>query len=480
MLREKGSLILDMQKTLDIIITGFSFIAAYFIKRHLLPGKLSSLSNDPNYYIVLLLIIIAWYISFKWMGMYMSYRQQPFWHFFTTILKSCFLGIILVNIAMYFLHIQGISRLLMGIFLILSISLLTLSKLIIFKILEKVRTDGLNTRNVLIVGSKERAKDLIKAVGKYKATGYRVLGCFDVDEDRLGQTVVNDHKVIGLVQNLEAYLRDNIVDELIFAMPLKDLEKGDRYLAFAESLGINVRIIPDWEIHYLMYRPGIAAIRFEEFLGVHTMALQSTPHNEGAMLIKHVFDFVGALVLTFVLLPVFIGIGLAIKIFSKGPVFYQQERLGMNGRHFMVHKFRTMVADADERLKELAEMNEADGPAFKIRNDPRIIPWVGTFLRKTSLDELPQLFNVLKTEMSLVGPRPPIPKEVDEYSVWQRRRLSMKPGMTCLWQIAPRRNDLSFEDWMKLDLKYIDNWSLFNDFKILVLTAKAVLTGAGR
>jgi lipopolysaccharide/colanic/teichoic acid biosynthesis glycosyltransferase len=178
--------------------------------------------------------------------------------------------------------------------------------------------------------------------------------------------------------------------------------------------------------------------------------------------------------------PVFIGIGLAIKLFSKGPVFYTQERLGMNGRRFMVYKFRTMVKGADERLKELAEMNEADGPVFKIKNDPRIIPYIGSFLRKSSLDELPQLFNVLKGEMSLVGPRPPIPKEVDEYSVWHRRRLSMKPGMTCLWQIAPQRNDLSFEEWMKLDLKYIDNWSLFNDFKILVLTAKAVMTGAGR
>jgi exopolysaccharide biosynthesis polyprenyl glycosylphosphotransferase len=480
MLKENSSFILDIQKIIDISITGFSFIVAYFIKRNILPQSLSNLSIGPNYYIVLLLIIIAWYISFKWMGMYMSYRQQPFWPFFTTILKSCFLGMVLVNIAMYFLHIQGISRLLMGIFLALNISLLTLSKFIIFKILEKIRSDGLNTRNILIVGSKDRAIELIEAVEKYQTTGYRVLGCFDVDEEQLGLSVVNGHKVIGLVQNLEAYLRDNIVDELIFAMPLKMLEKGDRSLAYAESLGINVRIIPDWEVHYLMYRPGIAAIRFEAFLGVHTMALQSTPHNEGAMLIKHVFDFVGALILMVVLLPVFMAIGLGIKVFSKGPVFYKQERLGMNGRRFMVYKFRTMVADADERLKELARMNEADGPAFKIRNDPRIIPWVGTFLRKSSLDELPQLFNVLKTEMSLVGPRPPIPKEVDEYSVWHRRRLSMKPGMTCLWQIAPRRNDLSFEEWMKLDLKYIDNWSIFNDFKILVLTAKAVLTGAGR
>lgn len=159
------------------------------------------------------------------------------------------------------------------------------------------------------------------------------------------------------------------------------------------------------------------------------MALQSTPRNEGKMLIKHVFDFAAAILLTLLLLPLLSIIALAIKSFSRGPVLYKQERMGMNGRLFIFYKFRTMV---------------------------------------------------LKTQMSLVGPRPPIPEEVDEYSVWQRRRLSMKPGMTCLWQIAPGRNDLSFEDWMKLDLKYIDNWSIFNDFKILVLTAKAVLTGAGR
>ena len=480
MLKKHSSFILDIQKTIDIGITAFSFIAAYFIKRNMMPGSLKELSTDPNYYIILLLIIIAWYISFKWMHMYQPFRQQAFWLFFTAILKSCFMGMVLVGIAMYFLHIQGISRLLMGIFLVLNISLLTLSKFIIFKTLEKIRTDGLNTRNILIVGSEKRARQVIEVVEEHKATWYKILGCFDIDEKKLGQIVLNRHKVIGLVNDLEEYLRNNIVDELIFAMPLKKLEKGDRYLAFAESMGIKVRILPDWELHYLMYRPDIAAIRFEDFLGVYTMALQSTPQNEGQMLIKHVIDFVASLVLTLILLPVFMGIGVAIKICSKGSVFYKQERLGQNGRHFMVYKFRTMYENADERLKELEDMNEADGPAFKIKDDPRIIPYIGSFLRKSSLDELPQLFNVLRSEMSLVGPRPPIPREVDEYSVWHRRRLSMKPGMTCLWQIAPRRNKLSFEEWMKLDLKYIDNWSLFNDFKILVLTVKSVLTGAGR
>ena len=480
MLKENSRFIVDLQKTLDICITAFSFIAAYFIKLHAVPGRFGNLSSDPNYYVVLLLIIIAWYIAFKWIGMYMAYRRGKFWQFFVKIVKSCLLGMILLSMAMYLLHIKGVSRLLMGIFLILNIGLLTLSRFIAFKILERIRTSGYNTRNILIVGSRERAKDLIRAVEKSKGSGYKILGCFEVDENLVGNSVSHGHQVIGLVSNLENYLRNNIVDELIVAMPLKEVQKGDRYIALAESMGIKVRIIPDWEIHYLMYRPNIATIRFEEFLGIYNMALQSTPQNEGAMLLKTIFDYVVAAVLTLLLLPVFGIIGYAIKRKSSGPVFYTQERLGMNGRHFSVYKFRTMVSNADELRKELEEMNEMDGPVFKIKDDPRIIPEVGHFLRKTSLDELPQLFNVLRGEMSLVGPRPPIPKEVDEYSVWHRRRLSMKPGMTCLWQIAPNRNDLTFEQWVKLDLKYIDKWSLFNDVKILIMTARAVLMGAGR
>jgi lipopolysaccharide/colanic/teichoic acid biosynthesis glycosyltransferase len=279
---------------------------------------------------------------------------------------------------------------------------------------------------------------------------------------------------------LEQYLIDNVVDELVFAIPLKLIVYADRYLSMAESMGVKVRIIPDWQIHYLMYQPGIAHIQFEDFLGVSTMALQTTPQNEGKLFVKTLIDYGAGLFFMVVSLPLLILISAAIKLISKGPVLYKQERLGLSGRKFMVYKFRTMVNNADEFQKELMEMNEADGPVFKIKKDPRIIPWVGVLLRKTSLDELPQLINVLKGEMSLVGPRPPIPSEVDEYSIWQRRRLSMKPGLTCIWQIAPRRNDLSFDDWMKMDLQYIDTWSLFNDVKLLVLTVRTVVMGSGR
>lgn len=468
------------QKILDLMITGFSFIAAYFIKRHALPGKYAELSNDPNYYIILLMIIIVWYISFCWMELYISYRQSPFSDFFVKIIKSALLGMILLNIALYAINIQGISRLLMGIFLLLNIFLLTLSKFVVFKTLKRLRARGINTKNVAIVGSRQRAVDVIRAVESNKDTGYKILGCFDLDEKTIGKPVDQDYRVIGVVDELENFLTDNVVDELFFAMPLKLINNAGKYLVIAESMGVKVRIIPDWQINYLMYQPGIASIRIEDFLGLYTMALQTTPPNEAKLLVKAVADHVIALIMLVICLPLFVIISLAIKLMSRGPVFFRQERLGLSGRRFVLYKFRTMVNDADVLKKELMRMNEADGPAFKMKNDPRIIPWIGTFLRKTSLDELPQLINVLKGEMSLVGPRPPIPSEVDEYSIWQRRRLSMKPGLTCYWQIVPKRNDLSFDEWMRLDLKYIDTWSLFNDLKLIFLTFKAVLLWSGR
>ena len=223
-------------------------------------------------------------------------------------------------------------------------------------------------------------------------------------------------------------------------MPLKEIESADQYITLAEEMGISVPIIPDWQIHYLMNQPGVAAVTFEDFLGIQSMALRTTPPAQVALLLKSAFDITVSGVAFLLFLPIILVIGCAIKILSPGPVFFKQERCCLNGRRFMVYKFRTMAPDAEKRFNEVKTLNEADGPVFKIRNDPRIIPYIGTMLRKTSLDELPQIINVLRGEMSLVGPRPPIPDEVKEYDTWQRRRLSMKPGLTCIWQCAPKRN----------------------------------------
>jgi len=195
------------------------------------------------------------------------------------------------------------------------------------------------------------------------------------------------------------------------------------------------------------------------------------------LLVKKSFDVALSFVLLVLLSPLFLLVAILIKLNSKGPVFFTQERVGFNKRRFKLFKFRTMVDNAEKLREELEEQNEVSGPVFKIKNDPRITP-IGKWLRRISMDELPQLINVLKGEMSLVGPRPPIPSEVERYEWKDRRRLSMKPGITCLWQINGRSN-IPFEKWMKLDKEYIDNWSLWLDLKILAKTIPAIIRGSG-
>ena len=480
MLRERNKLIVRAHKTLDICLAAGAFIAAYFIKKYFLPVPFRGLTIAPNYYIVLLMIIIIWYLTFNSFDLYASYRRRGFGKIFTNMAEAVATAMLVMILCMYILKITDVSRIMLGIFFILDIALLALSKGTAYYLLQRFREKGFNYRNILIIGSKERAKEVIDTIGDQRGSGFRVIGCLDVDHHDIGKEIKNGVKVIGTLDHVEALMRKEIVDELIFAMPLRNIENAGHYIDSAEEMGVSVRIIPDWQIHSLMYRPGIACVRFEDFLGIPTMALHTTPPNQGALLIKSVFDYIFAFTALILLLPFLVIISAAIKLSSRGPVLFTQERSGLNGRRFQAYKFRTMAADAEVRREELKDLDESDGPVFKIKKDPRIIPYIGAFLRKTGLDELPQLINILKGEMSLVGPRPPIPAEVDEYDRWQMRRLSMKPGLTCLWQIAPNRNDLSFDQWMKLDLEYIDNWSLWLDLKIILMTLRAVLAGSGR
>ncbi len=471
--------VIRFMRGVDILLTILSFVCAYFIKRNVLPEEYQGLATEPNYYVILLLIVIIWYLALNGMWVYKDLKTQPFYSFTVDITKACVIGMLMLGCVMYVAKMD-ISRLLIGIFFLLDVILLVLYRQLTRMVLQRRDSTGLSRKNVLIVGSRDRAAGVIESIEEHGKEEVRIIGCFEVDPERVGQRVVGRYEVIGLMHDLQAYLRKNVVDELIFAMPLKNIPERDRYLVMSEEMGINTRIIPDWQIHYLAYTPHVASIDVAAFCGIQTLTLKSTPREEGKLFVKALMDYSAAGLLLVLTSPLFLVIAVLIKLFSKGPVFYRQERLGQNGRVFELLKFRTMVNKADQMLDELIELNEADGPAFKIKNDPRIIPVIGTLLRKTSLDELPQFINVVKGEMSLVGPRPPIPVEVIEYKIWQRRRLSMKPGITCSWQIAPRRNDLSFNEWVRLDLDYIDQWSLRNDLVILLKTIRAVLTGAGR
>jgi len=480
MLKEKKNILHQLNKFLDILLTVVAFISAYFIKHYLLPEPFRGLLDTSSYFIVLLLIIIIWPISFSYFKLYVLYRTQSRAVIISNIVKSLFFGVIVLSFIMYLLKINDISRIMMCIFILLNVIYLIVSKTIIFSILENRRKKGHNVQNVLIVGGRERAKEVIDSIGSHSGSGYRVLGCLGLSEDEIGRTVKGDIAYVGTIGQLDKILIDHVVDQIIFALPIRLIQNIEKYIKLSEELGVSVRIIPDWHLQKLGYKPSIANLQIENFLDIPTICLRTTPTVNGELQLKSMLDFLGAGILILLLFPVFIAISLFIKLFSKGPVLFSQERCGLNGRRFFVHKFRTMVSDATQTQTSLDAMNEADGPAFKIKNDPRIIPYVGTFLRKTGLDELPQLFNVIKGEMSLVGPRPPIPVEVDRYDLWQRRRLSMKPGITCLWQCTKRRNDISFKDWMDLDLSYIDSWSLKLDFKILLKTALVVVTCQGR
>jgi lipopolysaccharide/colanic/teichoic acid biosynthesis glycosyltransferase len=210
------------------------------------------------------------------------------------------------------------------------------------------------------------------------------------------------------------------------------------------------------------------------------MVAFSTSAYHRKILIKSVCDYSIAIVGIVLTLPAWLISAVGIKLVSPdGTILYKQQRLGYNGRNFTLYKFRTMIPDADRLFEKYTTLNECDGPAFKIKADPRVLPLIGAPLRRSGLDELPQLINVLKGELSIVGPRPPLPREVRCYKKWQLRRLSMKPGITCFWQIQPNRNDIPFDEWIKMDLAYIDNWSLGLDFKIMLQTAWIMLTGKG-
>ena len=478
--RRKRLLIKWMHTSHDLGLTMLAFIGSYFIKRDFLPDPWRGISITPNYYIVLLLVIIIWFMATYFLNIYAFFIQKTKLDILKDVLKAASISMIILIAALYLFNIKQMSRLMLGIFFILDISLLFVGKNIILVLLLRYAKSESNIYNVLIIGSKKRAAGAIGLINS-SSRGYNIIGCLDVDKQEVGKEVRDGIRIIGTMEDLKEIILSQVVDEVIFAMPLKSIDSVNVYMLLIEVIGIKVRIFPDWHIYSVLYQPGIASMFFDDFHGIPTMILSAVSSKQRDLLIKSSMDFFASLIISIIILPIFLLLALLIKIFSaRGPVFFTQERVGLNGRKFKLYKFRTMVPNAEDLLEKLRHLNEADGPAFKIKKDPRIIPVIGTILRKTSLDELPQLINILKGQMSLVGPRPPLPGEVNKYDVWQRRRLSMKPGLTCLWQIAPNRNDLTFHQWMQMDLEYIDNWSLWLDMKIMFKTALVVLGAQGR
>ncbi len=363
-----------------------------------------------------------------------------------------------------------LSRFQIVVFSILSGISVAAFRVIIIGLLGYYRSRGYNTQTVLIVGTGSTARNFTDRVLFNSRMGLKIIGFIDW-ERRPGLWRYQDIPSIGMLEDLPEILKSEQVDWVIFAVGRKYLDRIENSIEICEKMGIYVAVLADFFTAKFARRKAGALFDFP--LVYYDMA----PALNFSMLLKGALDRILAVLGIIIAMPIMIAAALVIRLTSKGPIVFKQERCGLNGRKFTLYKFRTMVENAEQLKKELADYNEMDGAAFKIKNDPRITA-AGKFLRKTSIDELPQFFNILKGDMSLVGPRPPLQGEVINFDLWQRRKLSMKPGLTGLWQISGRSN-ISFDEWMKLDLKYIDNWSLWEDTKILAKTVPAVLKGTG-
>jgi len=426
--------------------------------------------------ILFLSFLVIWHILFNVFGLYASKRLSSHWDEIRDVIRATSTATFVVAVFGLTFHIWVVNRVFLAAFWVLTTSSVILSRLLIRWSLAWARKHGRNSRNMLIIGTNPRALELVKRIHAKPELGYRILGCADEDWQGIEEFIKEGIPRVSNLDDLPTYMRRNVVDEVVLALPIRSFHTYASQIASAcEQQGIIVRFLPN------IFDLKEARHRAEELDGDAMISHDTTITDFWGLTIKRAIDIVVSLVAIIILSPVLLLTAILVKLTSPGPVFFVQKRLGLNKRMFNIYKFRTMVIDAEARLKELEHLNEADGAVFKIKKDPRIT-WVGAILRKTSIDELPQLFNVLKGEMSLVGPRPLQVRDYELFEThcgdWQRKRFSVRPGITCLWQVMGR-SSTTFERWMELDLQYIRTWSVWLDLQILAKTVPAVLRGSG-
>jgi exopolysaccharide biosynthesis polyprenyl glycosylphosphotransferase len=478
MLKQKASLIARIVYLVDLTLTTVAFFAAFFLRDVVLPAVApayfpTGLFPLSEYIKVYPMVLIIWSALLFAYHSYHSHRTVPLTAETTTVLRVVLVGNVLLATLAYLIPLRQLSRSWFILFGALSAVLVIVEKILVRIIARYVRMKGLNYRTILIVGTGRRALEVARMIREHKYWGYKIVG-FISDGHHLSNGWAR-YRVFGTVPDLRRLIESGQfaepIDEIVFAVTRKKLDEMKQLFLMCEELGIRTRVAMNF------FPNRVARIEIEELEGIPFLTFTTTPSNETQLAFKRLLDIAVSALLLLLSFPALAMAALAIKLTSPGSVLFEQERIGLNGRSFRLYKFRTMIADAHERRGEIAHLNEMSGPVFKAKDDPRITP-IGRVLRKFSLDELPQLWNVFKGDMSLVGPRPPIPEEVASYHRWHRRRLSMKPGLTCLWQISGR-NNIDFDRWMQLDLQYIDNWSPSLDLKILLRTIPAVLSGRG-
>jgi exopolysaccharide biosynthesis polyprenyl glycosylphosphotransferase len=378
------------------------------------------------------------------------------------------IGLALLVAASFWFKLGFLSRTFVFIFGAIHFGGLLLGRVVTMEVIR--RTKRVDDHRILVVGCGEQALMFARSVRERSSWNNRFVGHICVPDELADPEA---QPVLGKLAELSRILDTEVVDEVVFAVPGKSPEAFEAALAACDERGVDVLLTMPPSV------PSNGTLEIANVTGFNMpmLGLTRTPTSESRLVVKRLIDMLGAAVGIALLSPLLLLTAIAVKLDDPGPVLFKQVRSGRNGRKFPMLKFRSMCVDAEARKQELMHLNEMDGPVFKIKRDPRITR-IGRIIRKTSIDELPQLFNVLVGHMSLVGPRPPLPAEVATYEPWQRRRLSVRPGITGLWQVSGR-NQVNFEEWMQLDLKYIDTWSLWLDLKILFRTVPVVLLHKG-
>ena len=459
----------------DLGVTCVAFVVAYLLRSYLVRFQFFSerfpeIYPFAHYLPLMAAFLVAWAVVGYFSSFYRDLELTNPIQLILKIVSQLAIVLVVMYAGLYLLRRTDISRTYVLLIGVVDFVLLLVGRAASYWGVAIMRERLSRFHYLLIVGCGPRAREMAALIEESRGMGLRLVGFVDPEGEARPSENLAGYTVFPL-DSVGTILQKHVVDEVVFAVNLQELARLEPVMQHCADLGIRTRL----QLEFLP--PAYSRIYLENFREVQLLSLSSAPDSELRLFFKRIFDVTLSAASLILLSPVLASIAAMIKISSPGPVLFKQTRCGLGGRQFMLYKFRSMINNAEQMRAELHQLNELDGPVFKISDDPRITP-VGRWLRRFSLDELPQLWNIFCGDMSFVGPRPAVPEEVEQYEDWQRRRLRMRPGLTCIW-VLEGRNHVDFNRWMQLDLKYIDNWSLWLDTKIFLRTIPIVLSGRG-